>query len=395
MADGTKIEWAHATWNPVVGCDKVSPGCTNCYATNMARRLELMGQEKYTGLTVLQGSHVQWTGKVSFDEGALLKPLAWKKPKRIFVTSMGDPNHANVTDEMRDRMLAVIALTPQHDYLWLTKRPGGLAAYLSDPQLPQRVIRELAYLVGYLSSEECEFSAQEVVRVLVPIVSDAATGDDAISITIKNPSYPLPNLWVGTSVENAEQKHRIDELRAVPAAVRFLSCEPLLGDLGSVDLTGIHWVIAGGESGAKARPMHPDWVWSLRDQCKAAGVPFFFKQWGEWKPICEMAGGEHDALYVPRKKARKGEEWRQDDLNAAYGKRCMVELCCLGFKGETDQRHAFRVVDGHSGMTFFRVGKKAAGHLLDGVEHHAFPITPNDYRKANPAMERVVVSPKW
>lgn len=337
MADGTKIEWAHATWNAVVGCDKVSQGCVNCYATKMARRLELMGQKKYMGLTVLQGSQVQWSGKVSFDESALLKPLAWKKPKRIFVTSMGDPNHENVTDLARDKMLAVIAEAEQHDFLWLTKRPADMDRYYASfgaDEAEDRGMTFAAWCIGTLGEEAFE-------RILA-----------------KRMWRGLPNLWVGTSVENAEQKRRIDELRKVPAKVRFLSCEPLLGDLGEVDLTGIHWVIAGGESGPNARPLHPDWARSLRDQCKDAGVPFFFKQWGEWIPwepeqqpcwVSQHGKSEdHHALF-PENIADNPAGWDSG----------------LGFEEEESQ------------PAFQKVGKKAAGHLLDGVEHHAFPEVRN------------------
>ncbi len=321
MAAGTKIEWAHATWNVVVG------------------------------------SQVQWTGKVAFDDAALLKPLSWKNPKRIFVASMGDPNHKNVSDLMRDKMLAIVAEAEQHDFLWLTKRPADMARYyksFGDNDAEDRGMMFAAWCIGTLGQEAFE-------RILA-----------------KKMWRGLLNLWVGTSVENADQHHRIDELREVPAAVRFLSCEPLLGDLGKVDLNGIHWVIAGGESGRKARPMHPDWVRSLRDQCKDAGVPFFFKQWGEWAP---------GAVYYA---ADRDERGKWDDVvnpDGTTGAGAISESSgiCSNF--------TVGVQDGFACVR--RVGKKAASHLLDGVEHHAFPITPNDYRKANPAVERVVVSPKW
>ena len=343
MAQGTAIEWTDTTWNVVVGCSNVTEGCRNCFARNMARRLEAMGSEKYTGLTVLQGSKTVWTGKVSFDEKVLKAPLEWKpkrvplyealtrkrvgwngtRPLRVFVTTMGDPHHENVPVTWLYRMLAVIWMTPQCQYQWLTKRASLMHAFFT----------------GYGDVQTFRREMVAAINDLVPWENIESV--DAIEATMRG-ELP-PNLWLGVSVELASHKDRIEDLRSIPGvAVRFLSCEPLLGDLGPLDLRGIGWVIVGGESGPKARPMHPDWARGLRDQCKAAGVPFFFKQWGEWAP------GAQSADY-----SRNLTAFTRIDV---VGNTCLDSTTWSA-----------------SDALFYRVGKKAAGHLLDGVVHHAFP----------------------
>ncbi|MFI7644152.1 DUF5131 family protein [Nonomuraea sp. NPDC049400] len=226
MSD-TSIEWTDTTWNPTTGCDKISAGCDNCYALTLARRLKAMGQAKYQ-----TDGDPRTSGPgfgLAVHEDTLTTPFTWRKPRKVFVNSMSDLFHAKVPLDFVRRVFEVIEATPQHTYQVLTKRASRL-----------------------------------------PRVAD------------KLP-WP-PNLWMGVSVEDASQLHRIDDLRKVPAEVGFLSCEPLIGPLGDLDLAGIHWMIVGGESGPRARPMHPDWARSLRDQCARAGVPFFFKQWGSWAP---------------------------------------------------------------------------------------------------------------
>lgn len=223
MADNSSIEWTEATWNPTTGCDRTSPGCDNCYALTLSKRLKAMGVAKY------QADGDPRTSGPGFGltvhPGALDQPRRWRQPRTIFVNSMSDLFHAAVPTEFIQQVFAVIADTPQHKYQVLTKRSKRLLE-MSD----------------------------ELV-------------------------WP-PNLWMGVSVESARYRFRIDHLRQVPAAVRFLSCEPLLASVGDLDLTGIDWVIAGGESGPGARPMQLPWVSELRDQCVSAGVSFFFKQWG-------------------------------------------------------------------------------------------------------------------
>ena len=324
----------------------------------MAARFSDPGQWGHGIATREDGKH-RWTGAVALDEKALLKPLGWKKPRRIFVTSVSDPFHPAVTDEMLDRLFAVMALAPQHTFQVLTKRPERMRAYCNT--------------LG---------RHHEVDRVsLVAKQINTVTG---FHYTLTSNGWALPNVWLGVSVENQQAAdERIPHLLETPAVVRFLSCEPLLG---AVDVArwlnivwrcsycrgyftgkhlgtcpdcgkaggwcgshvfngrgrdqnrvvpaqsgrGIDWVIAGGESGPKARPMHPDWARGLRDQCAAAGVPFLFKQWGEWAP----AETVHD---LEGRRFREMEEY----------------------------------IEPTNGM--YRVGKKAASRLLDGVEHNEFP----------------------
>jgi protein gp37 len=225
LAGPSDIEWTEATWNPVSGCAIISPGCTNCYAMRMARRLEFMGHEKYTGLTRVSGGKPKWNGKLKLDYASLNTPKTWRSGKTIFVNSMSDLFHEDVPLEYISAVFNVMIDTPQHTYQILTKRSDRLAT-------------------------------------LAPHIN-----------------WPK-NVWMGVSVENEEFLYRMDDLRKVPSFVKFLSLEPLLGPLPAMDLSGIDWVIAGGESGPNARPMQPDWVRDIRDQCERAGIAFHFKQWG-------------------------------------------------------------------------------------------------------------------
>jgi protein gp37 len=225
MGLGSSIEWTEATWNPVAGCTVLSPGCTNCYAMRMARRLESMGQEKYRATTRLSGGRAKWTGKVVLDERSLTLPKTWTKGRLVFVNSMSDLFHDAIPFEFIQRVFSVMEETPQHTYQILTKRAERL--------------RELS------------------ARLRWPI-----------------------NVWMGVSVESQKYWERVDQLRRTDAHVRFLSLEPLLGQIISMDLDGIDWVIAGGESGPNARPMKLEWVRTIRDACIDQGVAFHFKQWG-------------------------------------------------------------------------------------------------------------------
>lgn len=214
MAQGSAIEWTEATWNPVTGCTKISPGCKHCYAERMAERLQAMGQRNYArGFELTVQPHM------------LELPLQWKKPQRVFVNSMSDLFHVDVPVEYIQQVFDVMSRAHWHRFQVLTKRADRLRAVA--PRL----------------------------------------------------RWPA-NVWMGVSVESSAYRHRIDDLRAVPAHTRFLSLEPLLGPLTALNLSGIDWVIVGGESGPGARPMDPAWVADLRDQCLVADVPFFFKQWG-------------------------------------------------------------------------------------------------------------------
>lgn len=224
MAD-TSIEWTDATWNPIAGCSAISPGCTNCYAARMAQRLDAMGMEKYKGMTRTSGRRPVWTGRIFVDESAMEAPLAWTRPRTVFVNSMSDLFHEDVAEDVIRRVWSVMRRTPRHTYQILTKRPERMADIV--PKLPH-----------------------------------------------------LANVWLGTSVEGGAQAGRLDVLRSVPAAIRFVSFEPLIARVPSPDLKSIHWAIVGGESGPGARPMDLAWVEEIHASAKAAGTAFFFKQWG-------------------------------------------------------------------------------------------------------------------
>ena len=242
VGDRSSIEWTEATWNPTTGCDRISVGCDNCYALTLAKRLKAMGVAKYQSDGDPRTSGPGFG--VTIHPDSLDLPYTWRTPRTVFVNSMSDLFHAKVPVAFIHQVLAVMADTPQHTYQVLTKRAQRL--------------RRLA--------EGLEFP---------------------------------PNVWIGVSVENADHLDRVDDLRQVPAAVRFLSCEPLLGPLDDLDLNGIHWVIAGGESGPRHRPMDPQWVLDIRDKCQTAGVPFFFKQWGGRTPKAggrSLDGAVHDNM---------------------------------------------------------------------------------------------------
>jgi protein gp37 len=225
----TQIEWTDSTWNPVAGCTILSAGCTNCYAMDMAKRLEAMGVAKYAGLTRRSGKRTVWNGIVREDKAALTIPYTWKKPRKIFVNSMSDLFHEGVSNEFILEVWRVMRETPHHNYQILTKRPERMATLVSS------------------------------------LIKDV-----------------LPNVWLGTSVENADAAERIAHLRTVPAAIRFISFEPLIGTVGNVDLSDIHWAIVGGESGKSARPIREQWIDEIHEKCVERGTAFFFKQWGTW-----------------------------------------------------------------------------------------------------------------
>lgn len=227
MSDRSRIEWTEATWNPVTGCDRVSPGCDNCYALTLARRLKAMGAEKYQGDGDPRTSGPGFA--VTIHPASLDQPRRWRAPRTVFVNSMSDLFHAKVPAAFVRDVFDVMVETPQHTYQVLTKRP------LRAARLAERL------------------------------------------------PWP-PNVWLGVSIENMDLAHRVEHLRRVPAAVRFLSCEPLLGPLDGLNLAGIDWVIAGGESGPNYRPMDVRWARQIRDACLEVGLPFFFKQWGGRTP---------------------------------------------------------------------------------------------------------------
>lgn len=319
MSEFSHIEWTDATWNPLLGCDKCSEGCKLCYAIRTAWRLQHNPNptiaKAYEGLVEKRpDGSLNWTGRINLIPERLREPMGWAKPRRIFVNSQSDLFHPEVPDDYIDQVFAVMAICTRHTFQILTKRPERMKEYLLDPWRLDRIYDHWHSFTG---------SARE------------AQG------------WPLPNVWLGTSVENQKAADsRIPHLVDTPAAVRFLSCEPLLGPVDPCFTNGlvhgedaadyrVDWVIVGGESGQNARPMNPDWARSLRDQCQAAGVPFFFKQFGEYAQCIKTAGGI--VPYSP-------EEWAR------------VE------RGEYTAQ-----------LSLERIGKKAAGRMLDGREWSEFP----------------------
>lgn len=326
----TKIEWTDETWNPLLGCEHVSPGCDNCYAAREASG-RLKGHPLYVGLAEAG----KFTGIVRLVPDRLTQPVRWAKPRRIFVNSMSDAFHKDVPDEFIARIWAVMAVTPRHHYQLLTKRHGRMRSLLRSDHFPELVdlaIRDLM-MSGHIT--ECDAAT-------APRLQDA----------------PLPNVWLGVSVEDqARADLRVHALLDTPAAVRFLSCEPLLGPvkLGAwlwdgvicascpPDTLGhprIGWVIVGGESGPGARPMHPTWARQLRDECVNAGVPYLFKQWGEWTP---------------------------DDLFVMDRDR-VIQLLPDGSRYTTDRKDEW-----NTSATVYRVGKHHAGRTLDGRTWDEYP----------------------
>ncbi len=363
MADHTHIEWTDATWNPAVGCTSVSNGCLNCYAARDASG-RLAKHPVYTGLA----AGGRFTGQVRLLPQRLQQPLRWRKPRRIFVTSMGDLFHDAIPDDYIARVYAVMALTARHTFQVLTKRHGRAHALLNSEAFRDTVAEHATAVM----------SSRSWARWQLDLGGQRLAGDSGhgpqwtvTHTTAGNlwaPSWPLPNVWFGVSIEDQRWADiRTPVLLQTPAAVRWLSCEPLLAPIdlhpwlkrpqkscnrchvaGPLDYDSAHlwgtcacschpappprpdWVVAGGESGRNARAMHPDWARRLRDQCSAAGVPFLFKQWGEWLPI----RGHREHLELPP----ADREWiRLDD------------------------------------ETMVRVGKRAAGRQLDGRVWDEYP----------------------
>jgi len=352
MSDGTKIEWTDATWNPVTGCSVVSPGCTNCYAMNLAGT-RLRKHPSREGLTIDTKAGPVWNGKVRFNEQWLSQPLQWKRPRMVFVCAHGDLFHEDVPDEWIHRVFAVMALCPQHTFQVLTKRSARMREY-------------------------CDRGFGRLADVIMSMRTDKSCVGPLPHIRPGASWWPLANVWLGVSAEDQKRAdERIPDLLSTPAAVRFVSAEPLLDliDLRSISnghwfcnaLTGarwhdaeggatdkierLDWVIAGGESGKSARPMHPDWARSLRDQCTGSGVAFFFKQYGEWGPMKHTHAGFAEAGSLERftcvsstDRTRVGTaSW-----HAGRGEKLPVEI-------------------------LEAVGKKTAGRLLDGREWNDMP----------------------
>ena len=283
----TAIEWSDATWNPTVGCSRVSPGCENCYAERVAHRGL---RPEHAGLTVMGARGPRWNGTVRCLPGRLEQPLHWQKPRRVFVDSMSDLFHEDVPDDFIDRVFAVMALsmTLGHQFQILTKRAERMRRYVGAADVAERVACEMP-----------TFGRPSVRPERVP--------------RHLQPRWPLPNVWLGVSVEDQQRADdRIPLLLATPAAVRFVSAEPLLGPLelhpawlssdapcavcSEIECSHVplHWIIVGGESGPGARPCEVGWLRSIVAQCTAAGVPCFVKQMGRW------LRGDADGFVVDR-----------------------------------------------------------------------------------------------
>jgi len=364
MAGTSAIEWTEQTWNPVVGCSILTPGCINCYAMpEAARQIRCaagLGREThYEGTVETVKGKAVWTGKLALaPDSILLQPLRRKKPTTYFVNSMGDLFHEDCPDEWIDKVFAVMALSPQHTFQVLTKRAKRMRDYFAGNAMARLVKRTSG------GHENVSLSTAHAYN------STTKVGGHF--------TWPLPNVWLGVSTERQQEAdERIPELLQTPAAVRFISAEPLLDEirLGSIwlpeskawlkALTGriencggssnlgarINWVIAGGESGPNARPMHPDWARSLREQCAAAGVPFFFKQWGEWAPSTpEAAAG-----------------------NPRSGWQCIAGHPYVAKVAELYPEAGAAFVE--------HMGKKRAGRLLDGNLHDAMPACPPELQR--------------
>jgi protein gp37 len=344
----TKIEWTDEVWNPVTGCTKVSPGCDNCYAERLTERFHGPGS----------------FAEVKLHEDKLDAPLRWRRPRMVFVNSMSDLFHDSIPNGFIAAVFAVMAGSPSHTFQVLTKRHGRMRSLFAS-----EVFHDL--MVGAARKMYYEMK--------LPLPGDMSW------------VWPLPNVWLGVSVEDQKRADlRIPALLATPAAVRFLSCEPLLGPVdlsryvsgdcpecgqditteacGTVHAdmacdptaTGLQWVIAGGESGPGARPMHPGWAQTLRDQCQAAGVPYFFKQWGEWAPVPT----DH-----PKAQGM--------DVRGYFGAQCnYVERPPMSALPAGQWS-----IGGDTGFTpMGRVGKTRAGRLLDGRTWDEFPAEVNSER---------------
>lgn len=327
MSANTKIEWTDATWNPLTGCSVKSPGCKHCYAMQLAGT-RLKHHESRAGLTQDTSAGPVWTGEVRLNSQWLDQPIHWSKPRMIFVCAHSDLFHEIVSDELIDMVFGIMWAClygrngkPGHIFQVLTKR----AARMRD----------------YFSTDRREAWARAAVNY------GGGIDPDGIWDQVMGAEGPHPRIWLGVSVEDQKRAdERIPELLATPAAVRWVSAEPLLGPVlidtllceipededGAPYLGRVDWVVVGGESGPKARPMHLSWARDLRDQCAEAGVPFLFKQWGEWIPAGQSlsSGGIHTNI----------REFGYDEIG-----RCRLH----------------------------RMGKKTTGRLLDGVQHDGYP----------------------
>lgn len=343
MGDKTDIEWCDATWNVTRGCSRKSAGCKHCYAENFAARFAGPGMP-YEGVAEMRNGVAHWTGKIKFIPSKLKDPFLWKNPRSIFVDSMSDIFHDGVQVDWMDKTMAVMALADWHTFMILTRHDANMRAYFRDPDMPARVRTQI--LNAPTTSPIYQFrDAAALIR-----------GAQAIS------AGPLPNLWLGVSVENQDTSdERIPTLLDTPAAKRFVSYEPALGpvdfrriaptDSGYLNALSssigpnLDAIIYGGESGNGAMAADPDWPRQTRDQCADTGTVFYFKQHGAWLPVTV---------------ANDNKSWSADDGGPVgrFGK------------------FLTRPVAHFHGRCFVNVGKKAAGALLDGRLHQYRPWQP-------------------
>jgi protein gp37 len=358
----TKIEWCDKVWNPIRGCSRVSRGCEHCYAETAAARFSGPGMP-YEGLAYRNDSGAHWTGKVRLIEEHVNDPLRWRKPAMIFVNSMSDLFHESLSDGAILRVFDVMRQCPQHTFQILTKRPARMLDWFKrwantegEPREPQLVRGPKEQRKAHPSPRGQMFAEYLETLGTTPPPGCAWPTFDWIGGMRWWPAstFTLPNVWLGVSVEDQKTAdERIPLLMETLAAVRWISAEPLLGliDLESVPTMegSIDWVVCGGESGPKARPIHPDWARSLRDQCVAADVPFFFKQWGQLEPVGIVRDGDE----VINGTAVYDQE----------GERILPDCCSNDYEVDPEQ----------VAVRFKSVGKKAAGRLLDGREWNEYP----------------------
>lgn len=371
----TKIEWVKnrngslgKTWNPIVGCSIVSPGCTNCYAMRQADHIRRMQKDPpnghYFGMTKIVNGNAVWTGKVALAPDRILTaPLRRWKPTTWFVNSMGDLFHESVPDEWIDKVFAVMALAPWHSFMVLTKRASRMRRYFNGPYKDGTGVFARVADATWAIAQTRNHLPEPPTVFEIPVGPRMKNGEPEFGYRRFIKPGSLPNVWLGVTAEDQQRAdERIPHLLATPAAKRFISIEPMLGPVDLENIEGgwsalddwcddgvraqptLDWVICGGESGHDARPMNPDWARLLRDQCGAGGVPFFFKQWGEWFPRSQW---EHNPeLLLP-----------EDDYAFNSNSSCICRF---------EDR-----IDGMEVM--HRVGKRRAGRLLDGKEHNEFP----------------------
>ena len=359
MAD-SKIEWTDKVWNPLRGCARVSQGCTNCYAERVAMRFSGEGQP-YHKLVKMTSQGPKWTGKVQLVPEALAAPFGWAKPRKVFVNSMSDLFHESVPFEFIASVFAVMSVTTRHTYQVLTKRPARMLEFFE-------WVKEGA---GIFDDDRISDAIRSKHIPWKPQHNPRRGGYDNCG-----PGFPYENVWLGVSVEDQRTaEERIPLLMQCPAAIRWISAEPLLGpiDLTAIKFTAspgyfgdalqwhhqphcsrdqrypsLDWVVTGGESGPGARPVHPDWLYDLRDQCAEAKVPFFLKQWGEWAPG-ENCGG-------PMKRTEHVAHWFIDKWMFST----LTPSGSVGMHYDDEP-------------TVYRVGKRTAGRHLDGRTHDEFP----------------------